>query len=73
MKVFALFEKMDFETDYITGMTNSKKLYELGRQYNLSSYDATYLELVIRKEASLATLDNQLLNAASDCGITVYH
>lgn len=72
-KILGLFEKFDLETDYVIGISYSKSLYELAKQYNLSSYDAAYLELVIRKEANLASLDQQLLKVAVNCGITVYH
>ena len=39
---------------------------ELARDHRLTFYDALYLELAIRRDASLATLDNALAKAASD-------
>jgi len=45
------------------------RTWELGRQYNLAAYDAAYLELAIRLELSLATIDNRLIKAAIDCGV----
>ncbi|MHB8622959.1 MAG: type II toxin-antitoxin system VapC family toxin [Sulfuricaulis sp.] len=41
----------------------------LARRYRLSSYDASYLELALRMSLPLATLDEELQNAAERCGI----
>lgn len=47
--------------DYSVSML---ELLKLAQEYNLTSYAATYLELSMRKKASLATLDNALIKAA---------
>lgn len=44
----------------------------LAREYGLSAYDAAYLELSIRFEAPLATLDGKLRKAAQRAGVIVY-
>ncbi len=44
----------------------------LARVHNLSSYDAAYLELAIRRKLPLATLDRQLKAAAKTVGVTAY-
>ena len=41
-----------------------KDLLPLARIHNLSSYDASYLDLAMRKGVHMATLDNRLINAA---------
>jgi len=41
-----------------------KELLALTRAYNLSSYDASYLYLAMRKGLPIATLDNKLIEAA---------
>jgi len=41
-----------------------KELLALARAYNLSSYDASYLYLAMRKGLPIATLDNKLIEAA---------
>lgn len=41
----------------------------LARDYGLSSYDASYLELSMRHGISLATGDQSLRKAAEKCGI----
>jgi predicted nucleic acid-binding protein len=43
----------------------------LGGQYNLTSYDASYLELAMRTGSPLATLDDRLRDAASQAGVAL--
>jgi predicted nucleic acid-binding protein len=43
----------------------------LSRRWNLSSYDAAYLDLALRKNVPLATIDRDLKNTAADQGIQV--
>jgi predicted nucleic acid-binding protein len=50
--------------------TNS--ILNLGRQYQLSAYDATYLDLAIKLNLPLASLDKTLLKAAQEAGVAVY-
>lgn len=42
---------------------------ELAREHGLSSYDASYLELAVRMELPLATLDRKLESAARNLGV----
>jgi predicted nucleic acid-binding protein len=42
---------------------------QLARRYRLSSYDASYLELALREEAPIATLDEDLRRAATQAGV----
>lgn len=42
---------------------------QLARRYNLSAYDASYLELAIRRGLPLATLDEDLRKAATKAGV----
>jgi predicted nucleic acid-binding protein len=44
----------------------------LGRIYNLTAYDATYLELAMRRVATLATFDDKLATAARAAGVRVF-
>lgn len=43
----------------------------LARSRNLSAYDATYLELAMRRGLPLATLDEKLQNAALAVGVAI--
>lgn len=44
----------------------------LARAHNLSAYDATYLELAIRRGLPLACLDGKLKTAAKAVGVPLY-
>jgi predicted nucleic acid-binding protein len=44
----------------------------LARQYGLTIYDAAYLELAMRKGASLATSDRDLAKAAKSAGVAIF-
>jgi predicted nucleic acid-binding protein len=48
-----------------------KELLALARSNNLSSYDASYLDLAMRKGFSIATLDNRLIEAARRIDVPV--
>ena len=42
--------------------------YRLAVTYRLTSYDASYLELALRKKLPLATLDDELIAACKSSG-----
>jgi predicted nucleic acid-binding protein len=44
----------------------------LARAHNLSSYDASYLELAMRLGLPLATLDDKLKTAAKAVGVSLF-
>ena len=44
----------------------------LARQYGLTIYDAAYLEIAMRRGASLATTDNALAKAAKAAGVPIF-
>lgn len=44
----------------------------LARQYGLTIYDAAYLELAMRRGATLATTDHALAKAAKAAGVTIF-
>jgi predicted nucleic acid-binding protein len=48
------------------------RVLDLGRRYNLTAYDSTYLELAMRNRATLATFDRRLGEAARSAGIEVF-
>jgi len=68
---FPMLSFVNFKTDFETGINYSKKIWELGNKYNLSAYDAAYLELAERKNAVLCTLDDDLLEAAKKRGVKI--
>ena len=48
-----------------------KDLLALGRTNNLSSYNAAYLDLSMRKDCPIATLDKKLIEAAKKVDVTI--
>ncbi|MCP4681991.1 MAG: type II toxin-antitoxin system VapC family toxin [Desulfobacterales bacterium] len=48
-----------------------KDLLALGRANNLSSYDASYLDLAMKKDCPIATLDKKLIEAARTVDVTI--
>jgi predicted nucleic acid-binding protein len=49
--------------------TAQARIFELARAYDLSAYDATYLELALRFKLPLRTSDRVLKKAALQCGV----
>lgn len=45
------------------------RVCDLAMKHGLTIYDATYLELAIRRECPLVTLDRSLAAAADTCGV----
>ena len=50
---------------------DNASLLQLARTHGLSAYDALYLELAVRQQRPLATLDHKLRAAAQAEGITL--
>jgi len=57
--------------DFETGPNYVEKILRLCNEYNISSYDAAYLELAWRKKAALCTLDENLIATAKKHGVSV--
>ncbi len=48
------------------------EILALAREYGLSSYDASYLDLAMRKGLPLATTDKKLTEAANRCSVAIF-
>ncbi len=48
-----------------------KEIFALARKHKLSSYDASYLDLAMRKGLPIATLDEKLIAAAKRCKVPI--
>lgn len=48
-----------------------QKTLDLALQHGLSTYDAAYLELALRRGLPVATLDRELMVAARTCGVAL--
>ena len=68
---FPSFSDINLITDSEIGINYSQKIFNLSAKYNLSAYDAAYLELADRKKAVLCTLDDGLISAAKKHGVAV--
>ena len=69
LNINKLLSSFNFITDSIYGSEYTEKLLELTQIYNLSAYDAAYLELAIRKQGSIGTLDKDLNAACIKAGL----
>lgn len=49
-----------------------KEILSLAREHELSTYDASYLDLAMRLDLPISTLDTSLLKAAGKCEVPVY-
>jgi predicted nucleic acid-binding protein len=48
-----------------------RRALQTAREFRLTAYDAAYLETALRQDLPLATLDRQLVAAASKAGVEV--
>jgi len=64
-----MLEGVDIDVDEATFAHSLSDILQLARRYKISSYDASYLELAIRKGLALATLDEALSKAAKKAGV----
>ena len=64
--------RLDIQTDPETSANAWGNTLTLADRHGLTLYDAAYLELSLRRNFALATLDAQLLKAAAAEGVGVY-
>jgi len=69
-RLSAMFVSYATEVDPLPAQQIFTSVLDIARDYSLSSYDAAYLELAIRRALPLATLDERLREAAARAGIT---
>ena len=72
MTAIALFEELAMQVDRPSTMQPFDATLLLARTHGLSSYDASYLELALRKGLPIATLDNRLRGAANAAGVPIF-
>lgn len=60
--------QMHIQVDAETSVHAMGDILQLARRYNLSAYDAAYLELALREGLPLATLDEGLIKAVKKAG-----
>jgi len=77
--------RADESADFLSGMSfwkiiqdpfppaeSQAQIMHLSRVFKLTAYDATYLELALRRSAPLATFDRKLAEAARQAGVRVF-
>jgi predicted nucleic acid-binding protein len=62
---------LDIQLDEETPAGAFDRLLSLCRSHALTSYDAAYLDLALRTQLPLTSLDNDLRQAAAGLGLTV--
>jgi predicted nucleic acid-binding protein len=62
---------LPIRTDPASPLETRERVTGLGRGFQLSSYDASYLDLALRLGSRLASFDRALLAAASAAGVAV--
>ncbi len=65
-------ENLPIFVDQQTAQQALTHTLSLADSYNLSSYDAAYLELALREGLAIATLDKALIRACKKAAIEVY-
>jgi predicted nucleic acid-binding protein len=57
------------ETDIGSESRAHRAILDLARRHNLTAYDATYLDVALRRDLPLATRDRDLAAAAREAGV----
>lgn len=63
--------KSPFNIGKLSDPIHLREVAKLARHHDLTPYDASYLELALRMDAKLLTLDKALARAAQNSGIEV--
>jgi predicted nucleic acid-binding protein len=71
LRLIELYRRLPLFTDTLLGAEAVFRFRSLAQRYNLSAYDAAYLELAQRKGVALATLDADLAKSARKAGVKV--
>lgn len=68
-EMLAMLVRLPIDID--TTAPNPAQLFDLALRYDLTSYDAVYLDLALRRSLPIATQDQALANAAVVAGVGV--
>ncbi len=71
VRFISLLSQLPILVEYESSEKVMKDLLGLARAHKLSSYDASYLDLAMRKGLPLATLDKNLRKAASSTNVLI--
>ncbi len=68
-EMLAMLTELPIDID--TAPPNPAQIFDLALRYDLTSYDAVYLDLALRRSLPIATQDQALANAAVVAGVGV--
>jgi predicted nucleic acid-binding protein len=72
LELLALLKGLPVEIDKTDSRTVFSDVWFLAKSRQLSAYDATYLELALRRRLPLATLDSAFQTAAQGAGVNLF-
>lgn len=67
-----LLKGLDVTVETLSVADSIRNIFPLAQDYRLSAYDAAYLDVAVRHEVTLATLDADLHRAANAMGIAIF-
>lgn len=71
-EILAAIQLLPIEADTETWIRGWEDTLALAGKHGLTSYDAAYLELAIRRQSPLATFDEDLARAAQRAGVPLF-
>lgn len=71
-EILQAIQLLPIESDSETWIRAWEDTMALARKFGLTSYDAAYLELALRRQSPLATFDDDLARAARAAGVTLF-
>jgi predicted nucleic acid-binding protein len=69
MNFLSRLDGLPIETDAAPVSERKAQIFALAREYSLSAYDATYLDLALRTGAALVSFDRRLTQAQNKAGV----
>ncbi len=67
-----LLGRLDIQIDQATSLHALGRTLELARRHGIPAHDAAYLELAVREQLALATLNGALADAAAAAGVELF-
>ena len=71
IRFVALLSELPISVDQEPPERTIKEIFALAREHKLSTYDASYLDLAMKKGIPIATLDNRLISAAKRSNVSI--
>ena len=71
IRFVALLSELPISVDQEPPERMIKEIFALAREHKLSTYDASYLDLAMKKGIPIATLDNRLISVAKRSNISI--